>query len=186
MCKQSASYLAKHSKLGSKNVKKNLPKNYSKSTKITITACTFSQFFRGSMFPNPPRAFLVSQSASNPCNNAKTFLDALDEKMQNLNQRRTKTVMMGNINLDLTLTKATFLVSDYLDIIRSNAFSNLIDKPTRVTPNTQTIIDHVLTNNSETKFLVYQTSDHYATSCVISSDKPLHDETNLNFLLSQI
>ena len=43
-----------------KNFKQNWPENYSKSTKIAITAC---KFFRGSMSPDPPRAFLVSQSA---------------------------------------------------------------------------------------------------------------------------
>ena len=110
--------------------------------------------------------------------------------MQSLNQKRAKTVIMGDINLDLTSTKVTPLVSDYLDIIRSNAFSNLIDKPSRVTPNTQTIIDHVLTNDSESSItpgvLVCQISDHYATSCVVSSDRPLHDETNLNYTFRNI
>ena len=87
-----------------------------------------------------------------------------------MNQKRTKTAIMADINLDVTSTKVTPLVSDYLDIpvIRSNAFSNLIEKPTRVTPNTQTIIDHVLTNDSASIItpgvLVYQNSDHYATS----------------------
>ena len=120
----------------------------------------------------------------------KIFLDSLDEKMQSLNQKRTKTVIMGDINLDLNSNKAPSLVSDYLDIIRSNAFSNLIDKPTRVTPNTQTIIDHVLTNDSESILtpgvLVYPISDHYATSCIISSDKPMHDETNSIYVYRNI
>ena len=48
-----------------KKFKQNLPKNYSKSTKIANTACKFSNFFRGSMPLDPPRAFFVSQSASN-------------------------------------------------------------------------------------------------------------------------
>ena len=40
-------------------------KNYSKSTKMAIRACPFSNFFRGSMSPDRPRTSLVSQSASN-------------------------------------------------------------------------------------------------------------------------
>ena len=47
-----------------KKFKQNLPENYSKSTKIAISACKFSKIFRGSMPPDPPIAF-VSQSASN-------------------------------------------------------------------------------------------------------------------------
>ena len=37
-----------------KKFKQNLPENYSKSTKITIVACEFSKFFRGSTPPDPP------------------------------------------------------------------------------------------------------------------------------------
>ena len=37
-----------------------MPENYSKSTKIAITACKFSKFFRGSIPPGPPKAFLVA------------------------------------------------------------------------------------------------------------------------------
>ena len=36
----------------------NLPENYSKSTKIAITACKFSNFFRGSLPPDPLKCFL--------------------------------------------------------------------------------------------------------------------------------
>ena len=43
----------------------NLHKNYSKSSKLAITACKFSKIFRGNMSPDPPRAYLVSQSALN-------------------------------------------------------------------------------------------------------------------------
>ena len=45
--------------------KQNFPENYSKSTKIVITACKFSNFFWGSMLADIPSVFFVSQSASN-------------------------------------------------------------------------------------------------------------------------
>ena len=41
-----------------KNIKHNLPENYSKYTKIVITACKFSKIFRGSMPPDPLELFL--------------------------------------------------------------------------------------------------------------------------------
>ena len=41
-----------------KQFKQNLPENYSKNTKITITACKFSKIFRGSMPPEPQKPFL--------------------------------------------------------------------------------------------------------------------------------
>ena len=41
-----------------KKLKHNLRENYSKSTKIAITACKFSKFFRGGMPPDPLKLFL--------------------------------------------------------------------------------------------------------------------------------
>jgi len=65
---------------------------------------------------------------------------------------------MGNINLPITSP-----ISDYIHIIESNAFSSIINKPTRVMPTSLTIIDRVLTNNIISKLtpnvLVRQISD---------------------------
>ena len=41
-----------------KKFKQNLAEEYAKSTKIAITACKFSKFFRGSMPPDPLEPFL--------------------------------------------------------------------------------------------------------------------------------
>ena len=50
-------YLAKHSELGIKYL--NLPENYSKITKIAITARNFLNFFRGSIPPPDPRELFL-------------------------------------------------------------------------------------------------------------------------------
>ena len=42
-----------------KQLKQNLPENYSKRTKITITACKFSKIFGGKMPPDPLKPFLL-------------------------------------------------------------------------------------------------------------------------------
>ena len=47
-----------------KKFKQNFPENYSKSTKIAITACKFSKFLRDSMPLDPHKIFLVFQLAS--------------------------------------------------------------------------------------------------------------------------
>ena len=64
LCEVSISMI--HSVVGSNNLNKIcLNENYLKSNKRAITACKFSKIFRGSLPPDPPRAFLVSQVASN-------------------------------------------------------------------------------------------------------------------------
>ena len=78
---------------------------------------------------------------------------------------------MGDINIDLSTN--TTLTSDYIHLLHSNAFCNLITKPTRVTSTTQTIIDHILTNDNESMMipsvLSYKISDHYPIYCAIKN-----------------
>ena len=79
---------------------------------------------------------------------------------------------MSDINIDLSTN--TTLISDYMRLLHSNAFCNLITKPTRVTSTTQTIIDHVLTNDNESIMtpgvLLYKISDHYPIYCAINKN----------------
>ena len=78
---------------------------------------------------------------------------------------------MGDININLSTN--TTLTSDYMRLLHSNAFCNLITKPTRVTSTTQTIIDHILTNDNESIMtpgvLSYKVSDHYPIYCAIKN-----------------
>ena len=63
-------------------------------------------------------------------------------------------------------------------MIESNAFSSLITQPTRVTAGSQTIIDHLLTNDAESAItpgvFLYKLADHYAIYCSISSYNSKH------------
>ena len=49
---------------------------------------------------------------------------------------------------------------------------NLIDKPTRVTPSSGTIIDHILTNDSKHHIIPlvfdYDITDHYPVAALIN------------------
>ena len=65
MCEQNASYLSKHSELGSKNLHKIFLKIIQKALlKQPLQHVNFQNFPKEHV-PGPPRAFLVSQSASN-------------------------------------------------------------------------------------------------------------------------
>ena len=59
VCEQNASYLAKHSELGPKKFKQKLRENYSKSDKIAITACEFSNIFGVRACPRTPLELLL-------------------------------------------------------------------------------------------------------------------------------
>ena len=56
------------------------------------------------------------------------------------------------------------MVSDLLDIMSDTSFYSLINKPTRITDTSATILDHVWTNlyseNIKTGVLLHSISDH--------------------------
>ena len=78
--------------------------------------------------------------------------------------------LLGDINLDSNANVST--TRDYLHILQSNAFCNLITKSTQVTSSLQTSIDHTLTNDGESsikpRVLHYTISDHFPIFCEIT------------------
>ena len=76
---------------------------------------------------------------------------------------------MGDINIDLNSDSS--LKSDYTHMIKRNAFSCLINKPTREATGSETIIDHLFTNDTESAIIpgvfLYKLANHYAIYCSI-------------------
>ena len=72
----------------------------------------------------------------------------LYEKL-NTQQKMKKVFIFGDISFDLSSLKLFSPITDYIQIIESNAFFNSITKPTCVTPSLQTTTDYNLTNDSE-------------------------------------
>ena len=100
-----------------------------------------------------------------PCNNSISFFNKLDEKINTLNKKEKKVFFSGHINFNLNPQKLSSLIIDYLQLIESDAPSGLITKPPHKTPYSQTTIDHIFTNVSEsmltTHVLTYVISDHF-------------------------
>ena len=115
--------------------------------------------------------YIIAVIYRHPRDNAGTFLNSIDAKLQILNKKRTKIMLMGDTNIDLKCDSS--LKSEYVHMIESNAFLSLITQPTRVTAGSQTIIDHLLTNDAESVItpgvFLHKLADHYAIYCSISS-----------------
>ena len=63
------------------------------------------------------------------------------KKLQLLNNKGNRAILLGDINFNLN--SSTVSTSEYLHILNTYAFMNLINKSTRVTSNSQTTIDHI-------------------------------------------
>ena len=79
---------------------------------------------------------------------------------------------MEDINIDLSSNHHSISQNDYLNTMKSNAFSSLITNPTRVTATFQNIIDHISTNVHDSVLMPvvfsYTLADHYPIFCKVS------------------
>ena len=107
-----------------------------------------------------------------PNNDPYNFLEALVENMQTQNQKGIKTFIFSDLNLTTNLANPPPVLLDYLHTLENNVFCNLITLTTRITPDSETIIDLIFTNVTETAItpgvLHYKISDHYPIYCLIS------------------
>ena len=74
------------------------------------------------------------------------FLDKLERTLHNVFLSKKKCILMGDTNIN-TLTK-TSVSKEYINLIQSQGFSQLIFEATRITENSQSCIDHIFTNIS--------------------------------------
>ena len=100
--------------------------------------------------------------------------------MQRLNNKKIRAVIMGDINIDLNSSEYTSSQSKYLNVLKSNGFSDLITKPTRVTATSRTTIDYILSNNYDSVLtpgvFSFKLADYYPMFCKIST--PINKSNN--------
>ena len=118
---------------------------------------------------------IISTIYRHPKNDAQVFIDALNTNLEKV--RSNKVFLVGDFNLNIKpLPDSKFpdrYASKYLDMLISNGYYPLINVPTRVTDNSSTIIDHIVTNDHTHNILpgVIKTdlTDHYPILCTISN-----------------
>lgn len=93
------------------------------------------------------------------------FLNSLSNYLQeikrNNNSHNTHIALIGDININLLSNDPH--VTEYIDALNFQNFHSLINKPTRVTVNTNTCLDHIFVNNviiSEGVIIRSDVTDH--------------------------
>jgi hypothetical protein len=76
----------------------------------------------------------------------QTFIAKMIEILNKLRSTRKHCYIMGDFNLDLILHETNANTKMFLDLMHSHAFFPLIDKPTRITATTSTLIDNIFSN----------------------------------------
>ena len=131
-------------------------------------------------FPSHKTKYTFAVIYRHPSSNYVPFLEALDKKLQLLNNKGNRAILLDDFNFNLN----SFTVSTckYLQILNANAFISLTIKSTRVTSNSQTTIDHILTNDNNSSIspgvFHFSISDHHPIFCLFPCNKLNVPESN--------
>jgi hypothetical protein len=105
------------------------------------------------------------------------FINYFEDLIDNSYDATTLNIFIGDFNIDMS---RSFTYSDKLNqIIRSHGMKQLINVPTRITENSQTIIDLVISNDNTIKCKPrgdLKVSDHETLQIEIINDKQLENE----------
>ncbi|XP_071959489.1 uncharacterized protein [Antedon mediterranea] len=106
---------------------------------------------------------------------SKKFNEQLGTVMDIINSENKDSYLVGDYNIDLA-NHTESNVQMHTDTLFSHSFIPIINKPTRVTANTASIINNILTNSQqyhqiESGIIYTDISDHYPIFCINKSVK---------------
>ena len=104
------------------------------------------------------------------------FRNALCKSLDVLNKEKTDYVIVGDVNINFLKYNVAANVTNYANYLNTLGCKFFVDKPTRVTKNTATCIDHVYSNmhpeNLDNFVVMSDASDHFSTlTKIIDIDK---------------
>ena len=99
--------------------------------------------------------------------NVPNFSEKLSEQLLLLNSKKEKYLLVGDFNVNLMKYNLTTPQTAFLNTLNSVGCNAFIDKPTRVTKNTASCIDHVNSNldtgSLDNHIILADVSDHFGT-----------------------
>ena len=104
-----------------------------------------------------------------PDQSVPLFLDALSNIFHYVSKENKILYFLGDFNIDLLTVSSSPQVNNFLDIFMTNSSYPLIHYPTRVSPNSATLIDNIFTNNLtqlSSGVILDDISDHLPVFCI--------------------
>ena len=120
-----------------------------------------------------------------PRQNFTAFQREIVDKITRLEDSKQIYYLCGDINIDLIKNSTNNGIKFYFDDIIGTGCQVLIDKPTRITKNSASLVDHIYSNDALNKItpciIVAEMSDHLPIFLKVSSaNVNLCDQTNLS------
>ena len=138
----------------------------------TISECTFMFEFIESLFVKITignHTFFLGVIYRPPRSNPTLFLEYYAKILEHVGNQTC--YISGDFNFDLIKYEINNQVRSYVDLSTEFLFRPIINRPTRITNRSTTIIDHIWTNNLhdtvESGILMHDCSDHFAPFILI-------------------
>ena len=112
---------------------------------------------------------IVGNIYHRPNSSGVEFVKELSDILTTICKENKKIYLIGDFNLDLLKYNDSLIVRNFVDLLHSNGLLSLINKPTRVTNSTATLIDHLWSSDYQNltgSCILYSfITDHFPT-CV--------------------
>jgi hypothetical protein len=154
--------------------------NIFESIVIRVESARNGIFYVGSIYrpgtPNPPLTLTENQNL---------FLEGLSGLLEYLSVKNAPSYIVGDFNIDVLKIRESTFVQEYIELLFSHGFLQLVTKPTRCAiSGSPTVIDHFITNNCENvklKILTYSVSDHFPVMAQLPSKKRGRDSVIVSY-----
>jgi len=104
------------------------------------------------------------------------FLMEINKCLNIISNEKKPCFIMGDFNLNLLEHNSNSKISDYINTFYSHYFVPCIDRPTRITPNTATLIDNIFTNDITAAItsgvIATDLSDHFPIFITRQNSRP--------------
>ena len=115
--------------------------------------------------PNTNTKYICGEIYHRPNSNILDFIDDLEDIIDVVNREGKKLYLMGDFNINLFKFSSDNNVKNFIDVMHSKNLYCLINKSTRVTSSSKTLIDHIWSNdykNCDSNGIIYEKiSDHF-------------------------
>ncbi|XP_042146171.1 uncharacterized protein LOC120847641, partial [Ixodes scapularis] len=127
------------------------------------------------------RDYIIGVVYRQPSGSPSVFLDFLQEIFQYASESKLSMILVGDFNIILMLSDSWQL--EFLDLVQSHGYENVIECLTRVTSETETLIDLCLTNAMRNDVvsgvLTVDLSDHLPLFCFLPCANVGYNKTNI-------
>ena len=129
---------------------------------------------------NQSKNIIVGNIYHRPNSSGIDFIKEFTDILNEIVKENKKIYLIGDFNLDLLKYNESLIVRNFVDLLHGCGLLSLINKPTRVTNSTATLIDHVWSNdyqNLNNSCILYSfITDHFPTYATFE----INDNRNLD------